>query len=538
MENNIPITSEAAQQQNLFDIPDIPPVKPIEKKQFSLCDAIFAWICMAMGIVFTNVVVEYGGGLFGGIFWAAFGAAAAAAARVKKLPVSKGQIAVFAVAELFCLTPLFCANRLLCFLAALFSMLLMLYVIIGVRGAKLFGKSFVRDFFISVARPFAEMISAPAAMFSLFKGRRQAKNILIAIAGVLVALPLTLVVGMLLMCSDNAFENVMSGFLEHQISAQLVWKTIWGIPVGMLLFGAVISLSSRHDLPDDIAPSCRVIPPVGALSAVTPICLLYVLYFFVQLGDFTSALRGIVPDGYSSISDYARRGFFELCAVAAINLGVIAILQAFTKRKENDVRPFSLKLYTVVISVFTLLQIGSAISKMLLYISVRGMTQLRIYTSWFMLTMAVAFVLIILLQFREYPFWKVMFTVFVLMFGVLCFGNVDGNIARYNVNAYLDGRLSAVDVSYLSELGTAAAKPAAKLLGRLPEDEDNTSHQLADSLAYMLAEIEERSSIAYFNLADFGAESALADAGMIYNSNGTVTYTQNGESVVLYETHD
>lgn len=51
-----------------------------------------------------------------------------------------------------------------------------------------------------------------------------------------------------------------------------------------------------------------------------------------------------------------------------------------------------------MLSIFTLILIATAISKMVMYISVYGLTQLRFYTTWFMLLLAVIFVMIIVKQ--------------------------------------------------------------------------------------------------------------------------------------------
>lgn len=190
-----------------------------------------------------------------------------------------------------------------------------------------------------------------------------------------------------------------------------------------------------------------------------------------------------------------------------INLGVIVLMQTFTRRKESDAKPFALRVYTVTISLFTMLIIATAITKMLMYIGEYGMTLMRVYTSWFMLLLAVIFVLIIVLQIRDYEIWRVMFAAFTVMFGLLCFGDFEGMIARYNISAYRSGELEELDVRAFGELGYSAAAPAAELL------ENTTDERLKCELKNTFERIgvmdEYMDGFAYFSIPRTKAMAAI-----------------------------
>jgi hypothetical protein len=190
-------------------------------------------------------------------------------------------------------------------------------------------------------------------------------------------------------------------------------------------------------------------------SGVTPVCILYVLFFVLQLKYFISAFTGVLPEAYS-YAEYARKGFFELSVIAVINL-LILLLINFLSKQSGENKPVLLKVYSVLIAVFTILLIATALSKMILYINNYGLTQLRVYTSWFMLLLAVVNVLIILKQFRfTFNFIKYAVITFVLFFGILSFSNVDGNIAKYNIKMYQAGYLNELDVYALCNLSDDA----------------------------------------------------------------------------------
>lgn len=510
MENsNIPNTYNAANAAPdigvHLDTPDLPTEQPLSRTKYSLTDSVCAWVCFVLGFIFTRYVCGYAGGLWGGIFWAAVGALGAVWVRLKALKTTPAQIAVFIVAELFCLAPIFCANGFVNTLAAMFSFALLFYLAVSVSGAALFGRHFVLDMLSGIfARPFMNFTHSPKAAFGMFRGGKKTKTALYVLLGLILAVPLTIVVVILLMFSDSAFEGAMEKFLENlpTLSLSLFWQIVFAIPIGMYVFGAVFSSSKPCHNYSEEAPAYRFLPPPVAYTAVTPICVFYLIYIITQLGYFTAAFGGELPDGYN-YSEFARRGFFELCIISVINLCVITLMQALVKRDGNDRRPKALRVYTIMISVFTLLLIASALSKMIMYISELGMTQLRIYTSWFMILLAAVFVMIIILQIRDFAFWKVLFAAFTVMMGVLCFGNIDGAIARYNVSAYQSGTLEEFDMHAMYPLGVSAAKPVAELL----HDEDPQTAQSAGNFFGNLKwELDKMDDFAYFSIQKISAD--------------------------------
>jgi len=431
-------------------------------REITAADCAFAWASLALGFVFTHFAAKYFGGVWGGIFWALFGVMGAVFVKVKSVRIKPSHAVIFGIAEMFCFAPLFCANYFVNFLAAAFSFILYLYLTIAISGGELFGRHFILDLLMSViVRPFENFGRQPKCAFSVFRSGKRSKNVLYALLGLLIAVPLTIVVVLLLISSDELFANSMRGLAEHlpQFSISLFWEILFAVPLAMYLFGVVFSTRCPAPVHGDDAPTYRILPAVVSYFAVTPICVFYFIYIIVQFGNIAGAVEKTLD--YSA---FARRGFFELCAIAVINLGVIVLIQAFTKRNENDVKPLMLRIYTVMLSLFTLLIIATAATKMLMYIGEYGMTLLRVYTSWFMLLLAVIFVMIIALQIRDYAVWKALFAAFTVMFALLCFGDFEGMIARYNIEAYRSGALEELDVEAFDELGYSAAAPAAELL--------------------------------------------------------------------------
>ncbi len=123
-----------------------------------------------------------------------------------------------------------------------------------------------------------------------------------------------------------------------------------------------------------------------------------------------------------------------------------------------------IKAYVIALSVLSLGVVATALAKMAMYINEYGMTQLRVYTSWFMLVMTIIFLLIIANRIKEFKFWRVLFVSFTAMFFMLCFFDVNGLIAKYNISAYESGRLEELDVYSMQDLGYSAAEPIEELI--------------------------------------------------------------------------
>lgn len=470
-----------------------------KKREFTGKEAVISVLCFVLSFGFIHFAARYAGGIWGGIVWLFIGAVGAVYVKMKEIAVTKAQAVLFGVAELFCLVPLFCANGLINILAAMFTFFLLAYVGITLTGAELFGEHFVSDLLAGVlVQPFTKVADAPDAAKRLLKNPKSCKTALYVLLGLLCSLPLSILVLYLLMWSDAMFADRMEALFDMipSFHFRYVWDLLLAIPVWMYLFGGFAATESRWTKPFIDMKRGRMLPGIIGYATVTPICVFYVMYIAVQFNYFTAAFGGTLPEEYS-YATYARKGFFELCTVAVINLCVIGAMNLFLKRKEDGTPSVAMKVYCTLLSCFTVLLIVSALSKMVLYIKEMGMTPLRVYTSWFMLVLVVFFVLIIVAQFTKLKFCKAAFVSFTILFALLCFSNVDGMIAKYNVNAYHTGRLERVDFGVLEDLGDAALV----YVERLTEAEDgDVAAKAKVHYGRMSEKSNKKSDIAYFSI--------------------------------------
>ena len=214
------------------------------------------------------------------------------------------------------------------------------------------------------------------------------------------------------------------------------------------------------------------------------ISLVYVIYLLSQLAYFFSAFTGKLPDGSAiTVAQYARRGFFEMAAVAVINFGIISVTVLFSKRDGNKLSRM-IKGFDLFLCGFTLLIVATSISKILLYIAEWGLTQKRIYVLVADLILVVVFVAVIIRFFkRNFPYMKVILAFACSMITLMSLIGTDSFIANYNVEMYLRGKLKTVDVQQLEDFGLPALKPLHKLSKAENESEKILNYSANESVA-------------------------------------------------------
>jgi len=308
---------------------------------------------------------------------------------------------------------------------------------------------------------FGELFHAVGAGKAL---KQSGKVILRVYCGLMLALVPTLLVVSLL-SYDSRFRRSMDELLSLDLGDLFshLASLVLGLLLALYLFGLYASSSENRCRTLLDGAACRnsadrmhSFSPVTSCSAAFPLLAVYGVFFFSQWEQYVSAFSGELP-GDIRYADYAREGFFELCAVSFINLFLLTATGMFTRRTEERRAHPAVRVLHILLSCCTLVLIATAVSKMVLYIDTYGLTPKRVYATWFMLVLALLFVLVIVKQFV--PKLKLIAAaamVCVAMFALLGVANVDGRIAEYNVDRYLDGALETLDVDTLIQLGDAA----------------------------------------------------------------------------------
>jgi len=237
---------------------------------------------------------------------------------------------------------------------------------------------------------------------------------------------------------------------------------------------------------------------------------LSILYMFSQTAYFFSAFSGILPAGYEfSFAQYARRGFFETEAIAFINLVLMGGIQWKSVRRDNGELNLMLKGIMTFISVFTILFIVTALSKMVMYIGEYGLTVLRLFTSVFMIATAVVIVAFIIRVFNpEFDTMKYAVVISLSLFTVLCLCGVDRTVAHYNVNAYLSGMHENIDLYTLEGL----SESSIPYIYKLTVCGDETIEKESKRIIYMLYDWYVDDSVVTYDETETKTYSAIYKA--------------------------
>jgi len=279
--------------------------------------------------------------------------------------------------------------------------------------------------------------------------------------GLLIGTPFIIIVIFLLSSADATFKNIFDHLFNFDISIpKNIGTLIWSLPMATylyaLIYGSSIEDNSKSfniDKFNKTMDNAASIPRLSLYTVNAVICCFYILFIGIQAIYFIDILGGSLPADFT-YSDYARRGFFELLAVALINIVFIAVAKIFSVKNENNKY---MHIHILLNSILTLLLISVAFAKMYLYISTYGLTTLRIIPSVFMIFLCFVFAFIIMGEFKKsFPVTKLSFYAGNILFVLLCLANIDAVVAGYNLNAYMNGNLPYYDIYDLRESDMAA----------------------------------------------------------------------------------
>ncbi|MEU8386572.1 DUF4173 domain-containing protein [Micromonospora sp. NPDC048842] len=270
--------------------------------------------------------------------------------------------------------------------------------------------------------------------------------------------------GLLFSSADAVFANLVGGLLPDIDPAGVIgWSLRLPLIGGGLLGGAYL-VTRPPDLEGLRPASSR---PAHRLEWTLPLVLLdalFAAFVLVQLTVLFGGAGHVLRTAGLTYAQYARGGFWQLLAVTALTLLVIAIAARRAPKATRRDR-LLVRVLLGTLTALSLVIVASALYRMQVYADAYGATRLRLVVSTVELWLGLLFVLVGVAVARLRAEWLprlVVGTAVLALLG-LALLNPDRLIADRNVDRYLEtGRL---DVSYLSGL-SADAVPA---LNRLPE---------------------------------------------------------------------
>ncbi len=207
--------------------------------------------------------------------------------------------------------------------------------------------------------------------------------------GLVAALPVLVVFGALLGSADPLFAETMSRAfrvdLLDEVDHLVRIGVIGWISVGILRSG--FWLEGRKSAP---VFARLELQPTVLYTFVGAIGGLLAIFVGFQAGELFLSAQDFQATMGITISEYARKGFFEMVAVAALSLPILHFADwCLSSREHSAVARFH-RLTGVVIVLLTLI-LASAFYRMVLYESFYGLTEQRFYTLAFMVWLAAVF---------------------------------------------------------------------------------------------------------------------------------------------------
>ncbi len=332
---------------------------------------------------------------------------------------------------------------------------------------------------------FSDPVEEIGAVFRTDKGIKDGgqllKNIFKCTLGIVIAVPLLCIVLPLLSAADGAFESFLDNLFNFELGFDLTHLVLacmlCPLTCGMLFSLKHKKAEKKYRTEEFAKP--RGMDPMITAGFLGVLSLCYLLYVYSQLGYFFSAFGGSVPSYVKTAAGYARRGFFELCIISLINFAAIAVA-LFKTRTEGAYKVC--KWFSLFISLFSILLIGTALSKMLLYIKLYGMTILRILPSVFMLLLVLAFVLLTVRIFKgAFNYMRIFATACAVTLAVMNFVDISAVSANYNAEMYLNAEaawhIDTADIDYLRLLGDPAVPALVRIANEAESEVVRTDAQ-------------------------------------------------------------
>jgi len=209
-----------------------------------------------------------------------------------------------------------------------------------------------------------------------------------------------------------------------------------------------------------------------AITVLSLLSLVYAVFCTIQILYLFTEGFSVLPKGFT-FSEYARRGFFELLVVTAINI----FLMILSTKYFEDCK--FIRIILTFITACTYIMIGSAAYRMILYIEAYNLTFLRLFVLLFLLIDAFVLAGIIFYVYhKKFPLFHYCVTVTAVCYIAFSFARPDYYIANYHIQQKVD--LNRDDIYFLTqELSLDAASVVLPVLYELVENNNDSSDQLS-----------------------------------------------------------
>jgi hypothetical protein len=341
--------------------------------------------------------------------------------------------------------------------------------------------------------------------------------------GLVLAIPLVLIFAVLFASADPIFQRGMDDLLGFRIDlGDLPGRIVFALAIAWVV-GGLLAVAARGIPAVEAASLGAAAPPttIGisrwlgateALVVLVAVDLVVGLFVALQVAYLFGGLDTLAAAGMT-YSAYARRGYFELVAAAALAGGLLVFLEY-----QVLARPRPYVVAAIALVALTLVVLASAVLRMQLYQDAYGWTELRLYVVVSIVAMAATLATMALFLTTDRTRWlgHAMAVIGVVALVGLNLIAPAAFVAERNVQRVIDPSLvppdgeATLDADYLAVLPDDAIPVLVAALPHLPAgDAERLREGLLDRKAQLAEEPAYTGPFAW-NLGRERAKEALA----------------------------
>ncbi|HEX7168829.1 MAG TPA: DUF4173 domain-containing protein [Acidimicrobiales bacterium] len=337
-------------------------------------------------------------------------------------------------------------------------------------------------------------VVAPGFLAAARPRRRDKGSLAGVVRGALVAAPVVVVLGLLLASADPVFASV---FRLPTDAGQLAGHVVL-LTLGAWSMAGLLRAASGRVAPE-LPPRPAWLGRTEAAVVLGGMVVLFAGFAAAQVLAATGGADHVLRTEGLTYAEYARSGFFQLLAVAAITLGVVLAVRATVTGELTG----SLLVLAELAAGLTVVIVVVAVRRLHLYEQAFGLTMLRLFSFLAAVWIGLVFILLAFQLARAWRrHWFVPASVALALAGLIGLHavNPEAVVVRRNLDHY--ERTGRFDMFYPDELSDDAVPTILPALDRLPAGEER------DFLRERLCERADDRGVWSYNVSSRAAEGA------------------------------
>lgn len=283
-----------------------------------------------------------------------------------------------------------------------------------------------------------------------------------AARGFVLALPVLVIFSLLFASADAVFDQYLQNAMQL-FSTDTIDHLLIMLVFGWVATGLLAGVSEKHFLVNRQKRQFFDLGTEDTATILGLILLLFMVFVSLQISYLFGGQDTIEATAGLTLADYARRGFFELLAIAGLTLALLTTV-AQTNCNRRVFRPLAGLMIACV-----LIMLLSAGQRMLLYVDAFGLSLDRLTAVWAMAWIALGLLIFAytLLRDRKRDFAAGLTLSAIAIAILFALSNPAAMVAKINIDRTLtDG--AELDVMYLLTLGSDAAPILIQQIEALP----------------------------------------------------------------------